>query len=137
MRRVRRPSKTSLVIMAAAAVPILAYFLFFFAFAVDIPFQDDYSVLAFAINAANPEWPAKTAMLFSLHNEHRIVTLRALVLGLRALPLRINWVLIAFLGNLGLLALLALLWKGAGRAGGGPLSPVNLAFGLSLRRVRS
>ena len=111
MRRVRRPSKTSLVLIAAAAVPILAYFLFFFSFAVDIPFEDDYSVLAFDINFTNPEWPAKPAMFFSLHNEHRIATLRALVLGLRALSLRINWVWLAFLGNLGILAVALLLWK--------------------------
>jgi len=125
-----KPSKTSLVLIGAAAVPILAYFLFFFSFAVDLPVEDDYSVLAFAINFTNPEWPAKPAMFFSLHNEHRIATLRALVLGLRTLSLRIDWVLIAFLGNLGILALLALLWKGVGRAGGGPPAPVHLAAGL-------
>jgi len=102
---------------AAAAVPVVAYFVFFFSFALDLPFGDDYPVLAFAVNFTNPEWPKKTQIFFSQHNEHRIVTLRAVVLAFHYLSLKIDWVAIAFLGNLGILGIVLLLWKHAGRAG--------------------
>jgi len=117
------------LLVAAAAVPILAYFVFFFSFSLDLPIQDDYSVLAFAINFTNPEWPAKAVLFFSQHNEHRIVTLRATALTFRGLSLELNWVVIALLGNLGILGIALLLWKGPIRAGNGP-PPASLALGF-------
>ena len=105
------------LLVAVAAVPVVAYFVFFFSFSLDLPFGDDYAVLAFAVNFTNPEWPDKTALLFSQHNEHRIVSLRAVILAFHYLSLKINWVAIAFLGNLGILGIVLLLWKRVGRAG--------------------
>ena len=117
------------LLLAVAIIPVLAYFVFFFSFSLNLPYQDDYSVLAFAINFTNPEWPAKAALFFSQHNEHRIVTLRATALAFRGLSLEINWVVIALLGNLGILGIALLLWKGLTRAGNSPPS-APLAFGF-------
>jgi hypothetical protein len=132
MQRMIRYAKTrrrACILLAVVAVPVLAYFAFFFSFTLNVPYWDDYAVLAFAINFTNPEWPGKTALFFSQHNEHRIVTLRALALGFRALALEINWKVIAFLGNLGLLGIVLLLWKWAGRTSeGGPPLLRSLAF---------
>lgn len=132
MRRLIRDAKTrrkGCLLLAVVVLPILAYFAFFFAFTLNVPYWDDYAVMAFVINFTNPEWSGKTALFFSQHNEHRIVTLRTLALGFRALALEINWTVVSFLGNLGLLGIVLLLWKWAGRTSdGGPPLLRSLAF---------
>lgn len=127
MRDAKTRRKTYLL-LAIVALPVLAYFAFFFAFTLNVPYWDDYAVLAFVINFTNPEWPGKAALFFSQHNEHRIVTLRTLALGFRALSLEINWTIIAFLGNLGLLGIVWILWKWAVRSFAGPPLLRGLAF---------
>jgi len=94
--------------MLLAALPVLLYFLLFARFAVNIPFGDDYAVLSFVLNFTNPHVPAKAPLLFSQHNEHRIVTLRMVLLLFYRAFHRIDFVLIALLGNLGLLGITAL-----------------------------
>jgi hypothetical protein len=94
-----------------AAIAVGFYFLLFFTFAVDIPFGDDYAVLAFVLNVTNPNWPAKAAYFFSQHNEHRIVTLRAVVFAFYAITHRFNFVFIMLLGNLGLLGIASMFYR--------------------------
>jgi hypothetical protein len=131
MRELIKDAKTkrkARLLLAVVALPVLAYFAFFFTFTLNVPYWDDYAVLAFVINFTNPEWPGKTALFFSQHNEHRIVTLRTLALGFRALSLEINWTIISFLGNLGLLGIVWILWKWAGGSSGGLPLLRGLAF---------
>lgn|GEM_PF-2129251 len=108
----KRPSLPSLLPLLPALAAVLLYFLIFFRFSVDIPFGDDYAVLSYVLNATNPSVPAKLPLLFSLHNEHRIVTLRLAALASYAILHRLDFVLIALLGNLGLLGLAWLLTQG-------------------------
>jgi len=116
-------AKARRLLRLAAAAPVAAYFAFFAAFAVDIPFGDDYPTLAFVINSTNPDWPAgKAAQILGQHNEHRIATLRLTLLALYALRGEIDFVLVAFLGNLAAVGIALVLFRGVrGSAGGEPL----------------
>lgn len=104
----KAPASSAVRWLLLAALPVLLYFLLFARFAVDIPFGDDYAVLSFVLNFTNPHVPAKAPLLFSQHNEHRIVTLRMVLLLFHQAFQRIDFVLIALLGNLGLLGIAAL-----------------------------
>jgi hypothetical protein len=108
-----RPKRleSSWVIAAVCGVPVILYFVFFFSCAVNIPFGDDYPALGFVVNFTNPSWPDKLSLLFSLHNEHRIVTLRLVLLILHSLSIKINLVAVAFLANLSLVGIALLLAK--------------------------
>jgi hypothetical protein len=101
--------KSTWVTAAVCAVPVVLYFVFFFSCAVNVPFGDDYAALGFVVNFTNPSWPAKLPLLFSLHNEHRIVTLRLLLLVFHYLSLKIDLKAVAFLANLSLLGSASLL----------------------------
>jgi hypothetical protein len=103
--RVSRPHLFRILLILLIGAPILLYFLMFVRFSVDIPFGDDYAVLSFVVNFTNPHAPGKIPLLFSQHNEHRIVTLRLALLAIYYAAHRINFIYIAFLGNLGLLGI--------------------------------
>jgi len=101
--------ESSWITAAVCGVPVVLYFVFFFSCAVNIPFGDDYPALGFVVNFTNPSWPGKLPLLFSLHNEHRIVTLRLVLLFLHSLSIKINLVAVAFVANLSLVGIALLL----------------------------
>ncbi|MCX6563513.1 MAG: hypothetical protein NTU60_07905 [Candidatus Aminicenantes bacterium] len=103
--------RSRILIVVLIGAPILFYFLMFVRFSVDIPFGDDYAVLSFVVNFTNPHVPGKLPLLFSQHNEHRIVTLRLVALVLYSVAHRIDFRSIALLGNLGLLVIAWLIPK--------------------------
>ena len=131
MPRLEGP-ESSWVTAALCGLPVVLYFVFFFSFAVNIPFGDDYPVLGFAVNFTNPSWPDKLPLLFSLHNEHRIVTLRLLVLFLHSLSLKINLVAVGFLANLSLVGIALLLAKSLDLKG----PPPDASIGWRSRSLR-
>lgn len=124
MPRLERP-ELSWVTAGLCSLPVVLYFSFFFTFAVNIPFGDDYPVLGFVVNFTNPIWPDRLSLLFSLHNEHRIVTLRLLVLFFYSLSLKINLVAVGFLANLGLVGIALLLAKSLDLKGPLPKAPTG------------
>jgi hypothetical protein len=103
--RAKRGRLLSAFLLLIWALPVLFYFLLFFQFTVNIPFGDDYAVLADVLNFTNPYRPAKLPILFAQFNEHRIATLRLTMLGLYGARGEVDFLLIALLGNLGIVVI--------------------------------
>jgi hypothetical protein len=106
--------------LGAALALIVLYFVLIVLLAPGAPFMDDIHISASverARAAANP-WPE----LWAQHNEHRPVTTKLIFWAQRALTATPNYTLLAFIGNLSLLPIFAILaaraWKGAGPLAG-------------------
>lgn len=83
--------------------PFVIYILFVFRYAVNIPFWDDYdSILRFMNQFLQAQRPSdKITLLFSQHNEHRLVFDHIIVLGSYYLFHEVNFKFCILFGNLG------------------------------------
>ena len=98
--------------LAWLALPFSAYLFLLGRLWFDAPIQDDYqAILGDAMRLADSrglrEW---LQVLFSQHNEHRIVVTRAAAWAFAELTGRIDFRMLVVFGNLSLLAIIALLW---------------------------
>ena len=83
-----------------AIIPILVYFLVINDYAVNLPYRDDYdAILKFLINLSKSSSLDKISLLFSQHNEHRILSSRLLYYSYYELFTTINLKNIIFIGN--------------------------------------
>jgi hypothetical protein len=84
-------------------LPIIFYSYIQFRFSANIPILDDYdAVLNFLNNFLESDNLAdKLRLIFSQHNEHRIVFTRIVVLAQYYIFGQVNFAMLAFLGNLG------------------------------------
>lgn len=100
------------ILGALVFLAICVFYLFFFKFAVNIPFSDDYcAILGFVDNFLVSNFKDKIILIFSQHNEHRLVFLRIITLLTYYLSGKINLKLLAFLGSISLLGLLLIFSK--------------------------
>jgi len=99
------------VVLFLLAVPFLAYVLCLQRLAVNIPFEDDYdAVLRFMLEFLRAgSWGEKLTLLFSQHNEHRLVFDRLIFLASYYLFGELNFVYFIAIGNLGWLLTVVLL----------------------------
>jgi hypothetical protein len=99
----RCPSNISRIALLAGSLPFVAYGLSILKYAVNIPYRDDfYAALSFTnsfIHAGTAEERVK--LIFSQHNEHRIVLDRLIFLGNYYVLHGINFRYCIILGNLG------------------------------------
>lgn len=88
---------------AAFAAPLLLYISFAFRYSLNVPVHDDYGAALEFLNrfAATGSWIEKAALIFSQHNEHRIVLDRLVFLAQHLLFGRIDFRLSILAGNLG------------------------------------
>ena len=83
-----------------AIIPILFYFLVINDYAVNLPYRDDYdAILKFLINFSKSSSLDKLSLLFSQHNEHRILSSRLLYFSYYELFTTINLKNVIFIGN--------------------------------------
>lgn len=91
------------ILWIAFFIPFIIYSIFIFRYAVNIPYQDDYDVVLNFINTfiQMQTLEEKTALLFSQHNEHRIVFDRIVFLCYYYLFHEVNFIFFIIFGNLG------------------------------------
>lgn len=100
-----------LLALATTAIVIGSYFFIVYYYSVNIPFWDDYThlnVIAEFINSDSLLEQIK--LLFSLHNEHRLVFARLITLAELMLSGEVNFITLIMLGNLSLLGIAVLLF---------------------------
>jgi hypothetical protein len=94
------------------AVPVLLYVATLTMFAVNVPVGDDHVVLASLIQLHEAsDWPSWFRALLASHNEHRIVTTRAVGYVLSLLPQGVDFRILLILGNAALFGALAVLGR--------------------------
>lgn len=100
-----------LLALVAIAVPVTVYALFVAAFAVNRPIGDDYhAVFGFLDSYLHADtWSDRMVLLFSQHNEHRIVFTRAVVLLDYYVFGAVNFRHLLFVGNLAVVLVVGLL----------------------------
>jgi len=100
------------LIVLLTCFPIAYYFYLINLFAVNIPLQDDYGTMIRFMNNYFAPTADKLSLLFSqTGNEHRLAFNRFVVLGLYSIFNEVNFKLLIFIGNIGLLFLFILLFK--------------------------
>ncbi len=88
------------------AIPCLIYFTVVFRYSVNMPAQDDYdAILVFLMNFKKATGIDKFFLLFSQHNEHRILSSRLLYVLYYYIAGAINFKDIIFIGNAQLIVL--------------------------------
>jgi hypothetical protein len=89
----------------AILIPIFIYFKFVNAYAINMPYRDDYhAILQYLIEYKSlPTFSEKFWKLFALHNEHRIFHSRVLYVAYNSFIGEINFRTIVIIGNLQLL----------------------------------
>jgi hypothetical protein len=94
-------------------VPPLLFFGMFFRYMVDVPINDDYmAILDFLNNWIGAEpLAAKAELLFSQHNEHRIVYDRIITLAFYFIGIPVNFFWLALIGNLSLVGIFLIFLK--------------------------
>jgi hypothetical protein len=98
----------SLLTMAIVAG---GYFFAVYKYSINIPFWDDYTHLKVITELTSSDsLPKKIQLLFSLHNEHRIVFARLVTLATLMLSGKLNFIVLILLGNLSLLGIGVLLF---------------------------
>ncbi|MDD5595089.1 MAG: hypothetical protein PHY94_02470 [Candidatus Omnitrophica bacterium] len=102
----------TIALIILALLPIYCFYLMIFAFSANIPYWDDYdSILNFTNNFLESNPQNKATLIFSQHNEHRIVFSRVVTLFFYYLTGKINFRLLALVGNLSLIGLAVILFK--------------------------
>lgn len=97
------PKIVNTILWIAFLIPFIIYSIFIFRYAVNIPYQDDYDVVLNFINTfiQMQTLEEKMALLFSQHNEHRIVFDRIIFLCYYYLFHEVNFRFFIIFGNLG------------------------------------
>lgn len=92
------------------ALPLAVYFWAFSYYAVNMPYWDDYdSVLGFMNKVESSRFWHRMLLLFSQHNEHRIVFDHVIFIFDYVIEGKINFIVLDFIGALGLAAITLLL----------------------------
>lgn len=88
-------------------IPIITFFGMFFFYMVNAPINDDYQAVLDFLNKciSTDSSTEKATLLFSQHNEHRIVYDRIWTIISYKLQNNVNFTFLAFIGNLSLLAI--------------------------------
>lgn len=94
-------------------IPIVIFFTFFYFFMVDIPINDDYQAILKFINdcITTEDYFEKLKIIFSQHNEHRIVFTNLCSIICYKLVGKINFIYIALIGNISLLFIALFYYK--------------------------
>lgn len=94
-------------------LPIITFFGMFFCYMVNAPINDDYQAILDFLNKciSTDSSTEKTALLFSQHNEHRIVYDRIWTIISYKLQTNVNFTFLAFIGNLSLLAIAIIFFR--------------------------
>lgn len=121
----RMKKKRPVLLCLLMAVPVVLYFAFFFKMAVNIPFGDDYPVMGSVLDLTNPNVPDKSSVLFAQFNEHRIATLRIVLVFFHYLGLPLDFKIIALLGNLFILGIVFALFKASAAKTGVSFWPLS------------
>ena len=100
-------------LISLSAIPIFIYYYYIGIYAVNIPFWDDFSsIYEFTNSYMNSDCFAdKLHLIFSQHNEHRIVFNRVLTLIIFYTKGNIDLRILIWIGNLSLLGIAFLLLK--------------------------
>jgi hypothetical protein len=102
------------ILIALGFLAIYVFYFSIFAFAVNIPYWDDYdSILNFSNNFLGSSLKDKVPLIFSQHNEHRIVFTRISTLASYYLTGKINFKFLIFIGNISLIGLLIIFLRSA------------------------
>jgi hypothetical protein len=97
--------------LIAITLVIGCYFFILYQYSVNIPFWDDYSHLKVIVDIIDSNsFIEKIKLLFSLHNEHRIVFARLITLADLILTREVNFFTLIILGNLSLLGIAEVLF---------------------------
>jgi len=81
-------------------------------FSINAPYSDDFNaVLGFLNSYQNLEWREKIKLIFSQHNEHRIVFNRLIALAYLEVFEKINFIYLAWIGAFGWFLVIGLLWR--------------------------
>lgn len=101
-----------IILVITAFLPVYIFYLSISFFAINIPYWDDYdAILNFVNKFLDVGLQDKISLIFSQHNEHRIAFTRVIVLATYYLIGKINFKLLTFIGNIGLIGLLIVLLK--------------------------
>jgi hypothetical protein len=97
------PKAVTVVLLIIFTIPFVVYALYIFIYAVNIPFQDDYLAVLNFMNTFTQihSLREKIILLFSQHNEHRIVFDRIVFLCCYYLFHEVNFKYFIIFGNLG------------------------------------
>src|ERR1700743_859724 len=97
-------SRVSYLFSAWIFIPAFLYFRIVDHYAVNIPWSDDYdAILGFLLEFRKAPFGEKIGLLFSQHNEHRILSSRLVYITWQALFGRINFRYLTFIGDTQLL----------------------------------
>ena len=88
-------------------IPIITFFGMFFLYMVNAPINDDYQAVLDFLNKciATDSGAEKASLMFSQHNEHRIVYDRIWTIISYKLQNNVNFTFLAFIGNISLVAI--------------------------------
>ena len=94
-------------------LPIGLYFFYAVYFSENTPFMDDYdAILKFIVDYKSEEsYQKRVQLIFSPHNDHRLVFLHLVVLAQYYMVGSINFQILLILGNISILIVLLVLWK--------------------------
>jgi len=96
----------------------LIYFGAVLKYAINMPFWDDYrAILGFLNDFINSDFTKSIQLLFSQHNEHRIVFVRLIEIIQFKVTGEVNFLYLTILGNIGWLLVFIFLWKHARQRG--------------------
>ncbi|MFN3752793.1 hypothetical protein [Flavobacterium sp.] len=88
-------------------IPIITFFGMFFLYMVNAPINDDYQAILDFLNKciSTDSFSEKIKLIFSQHNEHRIVYDRIWTIFSYKFHMYVNFTFLAFIGNLSILAI--------------------------------
>ena len=88
-------------------IPIITFFGMFFFYMVNAPIYDDYQAVLDFLNKyiSTDSISEKIRLLFSQHNEHRVVYSRIWTIISYKLQTNVNFTFLALIGNLSLLVI--------------------------------
>lgn len=104
-----KPQIKIVILIVLAFLPICVFYSTLFSFTVNVPYWDDYdALLNFTSKFHESSLHDKITLIFSQHNEHRIVLSRVVTLVSSYLTGKINFKFLTLLGDLSLFGLLIL-----------------------------
>ena len=94
-------------------LPVIIFYWVFFKFTVNAPINDDYQAILDFINKiiSTDSYTEKIKLIFSQHNEHRIVYDRIWTIISYKLQRNVDFNFLSFIGNLSLLGIAIILFK--------------------------
>jgi hypothetical protein len=105
--------KQKIIPISLIIIPLITFFGMFFYYTVNAPINNDYQAILDFINKiiATDSYSEKMKLIFSQHNEHRIVYDRIWTIISYKLQNNVNFNFLAFIGNLSLLGIAIIFYK--------------------------